>query len=167
MADGLEVEVESDDLTALVRQIKEHAQGKAILKELRGGVRKSLAPAVPQVRSAIKKLPSQGESSRRGRPSLRKSAARATRLQVQVTARTAGATLRVDPKKMPKGQHNLPAYLNGSAPFQRWRHPVFGRDQYVNQLARPYFDAIVRRHQPAALSAVEAAMDKARRQLES
>lgn len=161
----IELRVESDDLTELVKRIRQHENGKAYLKELRRGVRQSLAPAVPATRAAVKRLPSKGESARRGRPGLRKSTARATRLQVKVTTKAAGATLRVDPKKMPAGQHNLPAYLNGT--FPRWRHRIFGRDDWVTQPAHPYFDAVVRRYQPAAIRAVEAVMDQMGRQLES
>jgi len=165
MAGEVEVRIEADDLKDLVAAIKQHENNRAFMKELRGDVRKSLAPAVPAIRSAVKKIPSQGQSRQLHRPSLRKSTARATRLQVKVTAKAAGATLRVDPKKMPAGQHNLPGYLNGT--FTPWRVRDFGRNQFHVQHAHPYFDPVVRRVEPAAIRTIEATMDHLRRQLET
>lgn len=165
MAGEVEVRVEADDLKDLVKAIKQHENSRALMKELRRDIRKSLAPALPAIRSAVKKIPSKGESARLKRPSLRKSTARAARLQVKVTAKAAGATLRVDPKKMPAHQHNLPAYLNGT--FTPWRARNFGRKDFHTQRAHPYFDPVVRRVEPAAIRSVEATMDHLRRQMEA
>lgn len=166
MAGEVEVSFGSDDLTRAVRSLRGVENGKALRTQLRKNVRRGLAPAVPAIRSKVKSLPSKGETRRRGRPGLRRSTARATRLQVSLSARQAIVTLRVDPKKMPKGQHNLPAYLNGNAPFERWRHKVFGRDEWVTQPAHPYFDAVIRRYQPAAVRAVEDALNHIKGEIE-
>lgn len=153
------VSVQSDDLAALIRQMRGLENGKELRKQLRTSLRAAAKPAVPAVRSAVKGLPSKGESRRRGRPGLRKSAARATRLQMTMRANFVGVTVRVDPKKMPAGMHNLPAYLEGAAPFQRWRSPIFGRDDWKNQPSHPYFYRTMVRFQPAVERSIADAAD--------
>jgi hypothetical protein len=166
MAGEVEVSVRSDDLTQAVRSLRGLENGKALRGQLRKDLRRSLSPAVPAIRSKVKSLPSKGETRRRGRPGLRRSTARATRLQMSLSTRKAQVTVRVDPKKMPPGQHNLPAYLNGNAPFDRWRVQNFGRDQWHTQGSHPYFDDIIRRYQPAAVRAVEEALDHIKGEIE-
>lgn len=164
MAGEVQVRVEPDGLTETVRRLRQTAQGKQLLKQLRKDTRRSLAPAVPAIRSAVKGLPSKGESARRGRPGLRKTTAKATRLQVKLTATKAGVTVRVDPRKMPQGMHNLPAYVEGT--FKPWRVKEFGTDRVHEQHAHPYFDPIIRRYRPQAVRAIEEALDKVRGELE-
>lgn len=169
MADEPAVSVSSGDLVDLARSLRRLENGKELRKQLRRDITKEVKPMVPAVRSRVKALPSKGESRRRGRPGLRASTAKATRLQAQMSGRFAGVTVRVDPKKMPSGMHNLPAYLEGREPFQRWRSPNFGRrsDSWKTQPAHPYFYAIARRYEPVAARAVEAAVDSIRRQIQA
>lgn len=168
MPDTPAIAVRSDDLTDLVQRLRQVENGKELIKQLRRDTRKAMQPAVPAIRSAVRRTPSKGETARRpGRTSLRRSTAKATRLQVKLNTKMAGVTLRVDPKKMPPGQHNLPAYLNGAPPFTPWRHPRFGDwDQPQQQHAHPYFDDIVRRYRPAGVQAIEGSMESMRKAIE-
>lgn len=160
------VEVEADDLVALTRSLRRLESGKELRKKLRDDIKAAAKPVVPAVRAKVKGLPSKGQSKGRSRPGLRKSVARATRLQVQMSGRYAGVTIRVDPKKMPAGMHNLPAYLEGAAPFQRWRSPNWGRDDWKTQRPHPYFYAIATHAEPHIKRAVADAVDSIRRQID-
>lgn len=161
------VEVTSDDLVEVARALRRAGNGRELRKQLRKDITAQAKPAVAAIRAKVKSLPSEGESKRRGRPGLRARTARATRLQAQMSGRYAGVTIRVDPKKMPPGMHNLPAYLEGRPPFQRWQHPIFGRDEYAHQRAHPYFYPIAERYEPAARRAVAQAVDSIRRQIQA
>lgn len=160
------IAVRSDDLADLVKALRQVENGKELIKQLRKDTRKAMQPAIPAIRSAVKKTPSKGESAQRGRPGLRKSTARATRLQVKINTKMAGVTVRVDPKKMPKGMHNLPAYLNGDAPFQNWRVRNFGGEEFRAQRAHPYFNEVIRRYQPAGVRAIQESMESMRKAIE-
>lgn len=161
------IEVDGDDLAGLARQLRRLEDGKELRKQLRKNITAAAKPMVPAIRNKVKGLPSKGQSRARGRPGLRASTAKATRLQVQMSGRYAGVTVRVDPKKMPAGMHNLPAYLEGAPPFQRWRHPVFGdTETWVTQRPRPYFYAIATHAEPRVKAAVAEAVDSIRRQIE-
>jgi hypothetical protein len=158
--------VQSDDLAALMRSLRRAENGRELRKQLRRDLRGAAKPAIPAIRSKVKSLPSRGESKRRGRPPLRRSVARATRLQMTARNNFVGVTVRVDPKKMPPGMHNLPAYLEGRDPFHRWRHPVFGdTDTWVQQRSRPYFYDTMRRFTPDAERAIAQAAESIQRQI--
>lgn len=161
------VEVDADDLVELTRSLRGLENGKDLRKQLRKDITKAAKPMVPAIRAKVKGLPSKGESEGRDRPGLRVSIAKATRLQVQMSGRYAGVTVRVDPKKMPPGMHNLPAYLEGGPGFERWRHPVYGNtDAWVTQRPHPYFYAIATHAEPHIKRAVADAVDSIRRQIE-
>lgn len=158
--------VQSRDLAALLRATRGLENGRALRSQLRKDLRGSVKPAIPAIRSAVKSTPSRGESRRRGRPGLRKSVAKATRLQVTGRNNFVGVTVRVDPKKMPAGMHNLPAYLEGAPPFQRWRSPIFGdTDLWKQQPAHPYFYRTMARYEPAVQRAIADAADTIQRAL--
>lgn len=160
----IDVEVHSDDLVQAVRSLRGLEDGKELRKQLRKNIASAAKPMVPAIRAKVKSLPSKG-GPRKGRPALRASVARATRLQIQMSGRYAGVTVRVDPKKMPPGMHNLPGYLQGDLPFDRWRSPNWGRDQWKTQPPHPYFYAIARRYEPAIRQAVAEGIDTIQRQV--
>lgn len=161
------VEVQSRDLVQVARALRGLQDGRELRKRLRRDIAAAAKPMVPAIRSKVRALPSRGESSGRGRPGLRASIAKATRLQVQMSGRYAGVTVRVDPRKMPPGMHSLPGYLEGAAPFQPWRHPVYGnRDAFVTQHPRPYFYAIAERYEVPVRQAAAEAIESIRRQIQ-
>jgi hypothetical protein len=155
----------SDDLRRLNKQLRQQADGKELVKELRTGLREVLVPIRDQVKAAYRSAPSgRGKAGRRG-GSLRGLLAKATGVEVRTTGKMAGARLRVDGRKMPPGMRSLPAYWEG---YKRpWRHPVHGdRDTWVTQQAHPTFDRTVEPHEDDARRAVEQVLDGVRRKLE-
>lgn len=170
MSRDLEFRVEGGaELRRLARELRDLEDGKEILKQLRKDLKKiANERMVPAVKQAALSIPSKGQSSRRGRRSLRTSIARATQARVRSAGRSAGVTIWVSPRRMPEGQHNLPAYMEGMRPFQRWRHPRFGdTDHWYTQRAHPYFYKTIRPlegdAQDAALRAVDAVANRIER----
>lgn len=159
------VGIQADDLADLVRSLRGMENGKALRKQLVKDIRTAAKPIVPAVRAKARALPSQGVERRREGPGLRDSVAKATRLHVQTSGRFVGVTIRVDPKKMPPGMHNLPSFLEGAAPFQRWEHPLFKTGPWYRQQSHPYFYSTVERFQPAIQQAVAGAVDSLQRQI--
>lgn len=139
--------LDSKDLKTLAKAFKGVADGKALRKELTDGMRGVLRPMVPEVRAAFKASPSEGHGSaskaRQAAPDLRGLLAKATRIEVKLTGRAAGARIRVDGRRMPSGLRGIPKAWEHEA-GARWRHPVFGRrDTWVQQRPRPLFYRIV------------------------
>lgn len=155
--------LDSKDLRDLNRAFKNVADGKALRKELTSGLRDVLKPIVPEVRAAYLAAPSMGHESMargsRSRADLRRLLAKATRVEVKLAGRQAGARIRVDGRRMPDRMKALPQYWEGEEPGRskaRWRHPVFGdRDVWVQQKPHPRFYAIVRPHAERAAREVE------------
>jgi len=142
----LEVRVQQgQDIRRLLARLRELEDGKEIRKRLRRELKESAKPMVPAVQRAVLALPSKGQSARAGRPSLRARVARATQIRVRASGTRPGVTVWINPRRMPEGQKNLPAYMEGIRPFHRWRHPVFGdEDVFVQQPPKPFFYRAVR-----------------------
>lgn len=132
------------ELADLARDLRALEDGRELNDELRDELRKIVAPAVRSVRSSIRAIPSKGQSAAMGRRSLRAEMARAVEGKVRTTRRP-GLIVRVNPRRMGPGRHNLPAYMEGDRPYHRWRHPVFGNtDVWRTQAPHPYFARAVR-----------------------
>jgi hypothetical protein len=139
--------LDSKDLKDMARAFKGVADGKALRKELTDGMRHVLRPMVPEVRAAFKASPSMGHASMargsRNRQDLRGLLAKATRIEVKLTGKSAGARIRVDGRRMPDRLKGIPKAWEAEA-GARWRHPVYGRrDTWVQQRPRPLFYRIV------------------------
>jgi hypothetical protein len=132
-------------LREMIRDLRELEDGRELAKRLRRGLRQAAKPMVPAVRRSVLALPSRGLNARRGRDSLRRSVAKATQIRAKTSGSRPYVAVWVNPKRMPEGQANLPAYLEGIRPFQRWRHPVYGDgDTWVTQPPKPYFYRAIR-----------------------
>lgn len=139
--------LDSKDLRDLNRAFKSVADGKELRKELTSGMRNVLRPIVPEVRAAFKASPSMGHGGMsrgfRDRADLRVLLAKATRVEVRLTGRAAGARIRVDGRRMPDGLKGIPKAWEAEA-GARWRHPTWGnRNVWVQQRPRPLFYRIV------------------------
>jgi hypothetical protein len=139
--------LDSKDLKDLAKAFKGVADGKALRKELTDGMRNVLRPMVPEVRAAFKASPSMGHGgmshAQANRADLRALLAKATRVEVKLTGRAAGARIRVDGRKMPSGLRGIPKAWEGEG-GARWRHPTWGnRQSWVQQRPRPLFYRIV------------------------
>jgi hypothetical protein len=168
--------IDSGDLRRVNKQLRQQANGKELLKELRTGLRDVLNPIKVEVQIAYRSAPSKGHASssraRRSQPNLRTLLAKATRVEIRATGRQAGARLRVDGRKMPSGMKALPRYYEGTK--RPWRHPVFGFrgglsviNRWVSQQPNPTFDRTVEPHEDEARRKVEQVVDGVRRKLEA
>ncbi len=160
---------DAGDLKRINKQLRQLADGKAIKKELTQGFRNVLRPLVPEVRAAYKAAPSMGHDSMsrgsRGRTDLRALLAKATRVEVRLAGRQAGARIRVDGRRLPSGMRALPRHWEGEG--RPWRHPVYGRrDTWVQQKSRKTFYPIVQRHEAQARRAVEQVISQVKAKLE-
>ncbi|UNZ20628.1 hypothetical protein [Streptomyces sp. 891-h] len=133
------------DLARLARQVRD-AGGPQLRRQLTSGVRAEVQLLVPAVRQAALAIPAKGPKH----SGLRQRLARAVTVNVRTTGRHAGVSISVDPKKMPWGEKALPALMEGEAVVRgrradtRWRHPVYGRDVWVQQEPHPFFYKTVR-----------------------
>jgi len=156
--------VDSGDLKAVSRALRNHADGKQLRLEL---IREMKAPAqdlVPKVQRAWRAAPAfKGRRSRvrRGQPDLRELLAQATWAQARLTGKEAGVRVRSDGRKMPDHMKSLPGYAEGIR-RRPWRHPVGGdRGTWVTQQPFPrFYDAIGGGDEVAARRAVNQAIDK-------
>lgn len=177
----------ADQLGALSRRLKQ-AGRKDLQKELGKAVRSGAKPAVAATKAAILTVPvrgtrgggaaarqfhhferskAKGEEKRRAKArrqsGLRKTISGAIRLRVKTGAKTAAVRIEVDGSKLPVDQRTLPRHLDNP---KGWRHPTFGRDPWVVQKGRPWFQVTIRRHLPAVRANVLKAMDDIAKKIE-
>jgi hypothetical protein len=163
--------LDSKDLKALNKAFKGVADGKVLRKELTDGFRGVLKPMVPEVRAAFKASPSMGHGgmskAQQSRPDLRALLAKATRVEVKLTGRAAGARIRLDGRRMPSGLRGIPKAWEGEA-GARWRHPAWGRrtDAWIQQRPRPIFYKNVAPKAERAAKEVERIANEVVRKLE-
>lgn len=145
----MDVSVTSDDLARLGRDLQ-RAGRKDLKKEALKRMRRKAQPIVPEIRSAVRATPggtSDGRSvaARAARPRrLRDATARGVQVKASLTGKYAGVRLRVDPRHFPDGERHLPKYLEGT--LKRWRSKNWGRDEWKQQRAYPYFFVTIRPH---------------------
>ena len=168
MADP-DIEIKGSDLRKLSKDLRKHADGKRLVKELRTELRKAAKPFVPAVRSAIAALPSKGYNAAHGRTTLRRRMQKATKLQAKTGGKDAGVVVRVEHTAMPPGQGNLPAYVEGEPGYTKWRRPAWGRkDQaWHDQASHPFFYRTVRPAEEQALRAAQGVVERIAREIES
>lgn len=92
---------------------------------------------------------------------LRPTVARAVRAQVNTGRSSISLRMRAAQAAMPPDQRRLPRYLNRG----KWRHPVFGGDIWVEQVAPPaWFDDAAKTQGPVVrgrtLNTVDSYLDK-------
>ena len=148
----MQVSVTSNDLNRLGRDLKK-AGRKDLQKEALKRMRRRVEPIRPEIQRAVRATPGgtddlRSKKARSERPRrLRDATARGVQVKASLSGKYAGVRLRVDPRHFPDGQKNLSKYLEGTIP--RWRSPMWGRDQWKQQQARPYFFVTIRPHIPA------------------
>lgn len=131
--------VDASDLRALGRALRVEENGKLLRRDLTKEIRRALAPAVKEAKAGIRAMSSTGGGlGKANGPGLRQSIARQIRVEARLSGRTPGA--RVKAKKIP----NVRGFANAAKRTNRargWRHPVFGRDVWAEQIGRPgWFD---------------------------
>jgi hypothetical protein len=159
---------DSADLREVSKQLRQVADGKALRKELTGGIRDALKPVLAQVKSAYRAGPSRGRRHSKARQkhgSLRVMLAKASRIEVRTSGKMAGARLRVDGRRMPDTFKAIPRYWEGQG--TRWRHPVFAdRETWVQQEPHPTFYRIVVPQEDRIGTAIDRVLEDVRDKLE-
>lgn len=156
-----------DQLKRLAADLKKQGQGEA-RKAMSKRMRDTVKPIPPEMRRKIRALPSSGEprseKAVQTRPrGLRDATARGVQIKVSLTGNHPGVRIRVDTRHFPQGQHALPKYLNGTIP--RWRHPTYGHDPWVTQVAHEYFENTIAPHLPKVKAEMEKVMSDVADQL--
>jgi hypothetical protein len=147
--------VDTGDLKAISKALKQHADGKQIRKELQRELGQITGPMVARVRQAWLSAP-----SRSAEPKLRRALAKATWAQARFTGKQAGVNVRTDGRRMPSGMRSLPGYAEGIR-RRPWRHPVYGdRETWVTQQPFPRFYNAVQPDEAEARRAVQQAVDR-------
>ncbi|MEU6490393.1 hypothetical protein ABZ890_08365 [Streptomyces sp. NPDC046984] len=146
------------------------AGGENIRQSMHRRIRRAAEPLRDDLQAKMRGLDirSQGRRTRRGGASpngrpFRETLAGAIRISVR-TGSNPGATVWVDPSRLPPDMKNVPGELNKG----RLRHPVFGnRSRWVNQYATPsWWDGTVRQGTPRMEREVARILDDIRRRLE-
>lgn len=163
------------DLKLLNKALRQQADGKQLRKELTSAFRAVLRPIAREVQAAYRAAPSEGHDTashgRRDQPDLRQLLAKATKVEVRLSGKQAGARIRVDGRRMPDRMKSLPAYWEGEGGprggASRWRHPVYGdRDTWVQQPSRPTATPIFAKAEKPAHREVEQVLNGMRLKLE-
>lgn len=143
-SDGIAVRVESADFQRLFGKSSEVE--KTLKTALRRNIRVAGQAAAGAVRAEV------GSSS-----GLRGAIAAGIGLKV-MTGKRAGVAVVASAKAMGPGQASL---VRGWESKKGWRHPVFGKDEWIVQHGRPFFRRTILAQQPQVRAAVEAAMGEA------
>lgn len=125
----MDVDIRSSDLEQLAKRLRKLEDGKVLRREMTAGLREATKPLVPQVRAAVRAVPSKSDGDLRDR------IARAVQVKVTLAGFRTGVRIRVDTARL-GAKAPVAALLEGR---RRWRHPVFGnRDAWVTQQPHPY-----------------------------
>lgn len=147
------------ELKRIARELR-GLDDKELKKRFRKELRAAAKPLVPAVRQATRQIPSKRPYRADG---LRGQLSKAVKLEVKTSGKQAGVRVRVDGRKMPTHMKALPQYVEGNKP--RWRHPVYGRDVWVQQDAKPFFYKSLRMAGPLARAAVNRVLTDIERDL--
>lgn len=163
MAVSVRIETAGGGWADIQQRLKAAEDGKAIrlamnrrIRDLAKPVEAELKQAVLAVdvgvtqrsardsaRTAARRQLATGGKAKRGGSGLRATVSRAVQTKITNNGPRQGVRLRVDGTKLPDGQKKLPKYLDGQG---RWRHPVFGKDVYVQQTGSQWWSPVIRSH---------------------
>lgn len=156
----VDLSIDQQALQALGRAVRAEADGKALRKDLLKHLRKTADPIKQEAKSNLLGIASAGLSQ--GQP-LRQAVASQIKAEARLSGRSTGVRLKVRRKGMPRGFDNAPKALNNP---QGWRHRVYGRDVWTQQVALPgeWFDRATRRkHSELRKAVIEAMNETAKR----
>lgn len=149
---GPTLSIDQQALVNLRKALSREADGKKLKRELATNLRRAVAPAVVDAKTAVKSLPAVQEGS----PPLRDAVAGSIKAQVRFGGKSPGVRVAQGSKGMPRGFAMAGRRLNQA---KGWRHPVFGRDVWVVQRGRQWFEPALKRKQDEYKRAVVAAMN--------
>lgn len=163
------VQIDQTSLHLLVHALRSEANGKALRRDLRVGLRAAAEPAAFATQVAVLTAPSkhQGKATKNQEDvrSLREVVANAVKVHTSLGSKRPSVDIRAHKAGMPRGFTRAPKYLNRMRP---WRHPVFGnRENWVDQYpGHPgWFDDTIPLHRPAFIKAATEAMNNVARRI--
>jgi hypothetical protein len=126
---AVDLTVDERAVIAVRKAMLLEADGKALRLDLLKDMRDAVAPAVPELQAAVRRLPSMDPPST---PDLRDAVARQIKVGAALGGKYPGAKINVGTKQDPRGFRFAGRRLNKP---KGWRHPVFGRkdDPWVQQ----------------------------------
>jgi hypothetical protein len=139
----VEVKFDAAETRALVKDLKQLEGGKGITAALRKNLKAAAGPIAADVKAGY------GWSSR---------IPGAVSVGTAFTAKRTGVFIKVNSKRAP---HARP-FENGGKPGS-FRHPVYGRDTWVSQAARPTIFPRTQRRMPDVETAAGKAVEEAAR----
>lgn len=161
----IQLSVQQSQLAELAARLAKEADGRRLRLELARNLRAAVAPAVAEVKSGamqIKRSESNGARPTRKNPvadsdiSLGAAIARGVTAQVRMKGRSAGVSVKAKKSGMPRGFVNAPKRINA----QKFRHPVFRKTTWVEQVGAPgFFDTPLHRDRLAYRAACVKAME--------
>lgn len=146
----LELSADAENLAGIATALKYEEDGVRRRREFGRELRLALGPAVVQAKQEIMSMGSSGLPAA-GSP-LRASIAAQVKAETRMSGRNPGARVKVTKRRMPRGFVNAPKRTNQQG---GWRHRVYGRDVWVQQIGKPgWFDDPMRRNAPRYRAAV-------------
>lgn len=157
----IRVAVDATDLAALGKLIRAEKDGKILRAELVAGLKAATAPGVSAVREKLRAIPH--TTAVYQSPPLGSYLASRTRTQVRLSGRRVGVYIRIPKTPKLRGFAMAARRLDRDA----WRHPVFGRDIWVDQESPipGFFTDTLAEEKPRYREAVLAAMNSMARRL--
>lgn len=157
----IELSVDQQALQALARALSDEADGKKLRRDLAKNMRQALEPAKQEIRAGLMSMGTAGIPVEG--PPLRTVVLQKLKAEARLTGRKTGARLRIPKKGMPRNFPNAPKRLNSK---KGWRHKVWGRDVWVQQMGKPeFFDRPTIQHKAEYRAAVLAAMNESARRI--
>lgn len=157
-----------EELKKLQRDLRRYSRRGGWDAKIKEELKSPANDAERAVKAAIQRIPSKGQTARKGRRSLRASMVNAVKTNVDTSRDYTGAFVYVDAYSMPAGQENLPAYMERVRRYTRWRHMVWGVETaWVTQKAHPYFYRTLRPYESVAADVAEKVIDQVKREVES
>lgn len=142
-----------DELHALIRAIAAEADGKELKKDLRRSIRVALKPAADSAKASIRSM---GTTSRHYGTPLRAAIAKKVSIQVQMTRKTSGASVRARTTPMVRDFRHAAKYTNR----KKWRRRSFGGEEWTDQIGKPgWFDDAMKERRDEYRRAVIDAME--------
>jgi hypothetical protein len=146
------LKVDDKQLAQLIAALRAEGTGEELTRQLIRDLKEVAAPARDAARAAIESYPSHSVRE----PHITAAISRATQVTVHTGGAHPGVGVRVSKSGMPRGFSNAPAAFNAT----KWRHPVFGRNVWRDQVGLPgWFDKTMERFKAAANEAAGRAMD--------
>lgn len=156
------ISVDAEDFAKFGRALRAESDGKYLKRDLSREIRAAVRPATDSAKAAVKAIPSHGGP--RDGAALRQAVAQQVRPQIRYSGKSAGVSVRVGKRNMPRGFKNAPRRLNRG----QWRHPVYLTGRWVTQTIRPgWFDETMRRGKPQYRRGVERAVSQMANRLAS